>query len=135
MIAIADLRSVAEARLRDAQVLLQEGRYDGAAYLAGYAVEIAIKARICQTLGWTGFPESRREFEGYASFKTHDLAVLLHLSGQESAILERYKEEWDRIVAWTPEERYSSVGSVEELTAHERVVVTRILIERLLDQL
>jgi hypothetical protein len=38
-----DLRAVARARVRDAQVLLQARRFDGAFYLSGYAVELALK--------------------------------------------------------------------------------------------
>jgi hypothetical protein len=36
----------AEPHLQDAEALLQGGRYDAAYYLAGYAVECAIKACI-----------------------------------------------------------------------------------------
>lgn len=80
MITLKDLRLIARARLQDSEVLFKAGRYDGAAYLAGYAVEIALKTRICKTLKWLGFPETAKEFENYASLKTHKLDVLLHLS-------------------------------------------------------
>ena len=46
----AELRKIAKARLKDAEALLAAHRYDGAIYLCGYAVELALKARICQTL-------------------------------------------------------------------------------------
>jgi len=62
----------------------QRGRLEGSAYLSGYVVELALKARICRTLKWRGFPEKRNEFEGLQTFKTHDLDVLLSLSGRES---------------------------------------------------
>ena len=65
MIHRTDLRKLARTRLGDAQKLFESKRYDGAIYLAGYAIELALKARICQTLEWPGFPESRREFENY----------------------------------------------------------------------
>ena len=86
MIVRSDLRNIARARLRDAEVLLGNQRYDGAIYLSGYSVEIALKARICRTLGWSGFPETNREFEGYQSLRTHKLDVLLHFSGAEARI-------------------------------------------------
>ena len=57
MISAIDLRSIARARLRDAQILLQAKRFDGAFYLCGHAVEVALKARICRTLEWN--PEKR----------------------------------------------------------------------------
>jgi HEPN domain len=78
-----ELRTIARARLRDAEALLIAGRYDGSVYLCGYAVEIALKARVCRALKWDGFPSTNKEFEGYYSFRTHNLDVLLHLSGAE----------------------------------------------------
>jgi HEPN domain-containing protein len=50
MISIADLMTIARERLTDAEVLLNAQRYDGAAYLCGYSIEIALKHKICQTL-------------------------------------------------------------------------------------
>ncbi|NLJ29092.1 MAG: HEPN domain-containing protein [Deltaproteobacteria bacterium] len=50
MIAINDLRKIAQARFKDADVLLKAWRYDGAIYLCGYAIELALKARICKIL-------------------------------------------------------------------------------------
>jgi len=61
-------------------------RIDGAGYVCGYAVEIALKARICRTLNWPAFPEKRNEFENLGSFRTHKLDVLRALSGQEQRI-------------------------------------------------
>ncbi len=54
-------------------------RYDGAVYLSGYAVELTIKARICKTLKWPGFPETNNEWKDLQSSKTHKLEVLLLL--------------------------------------------------------
>jgi HEPN domain-containing protein len=90
MVPIADLRKIAKGRLVDADVLFQAGRYDGAIYLCGYAVEIALKARICRTLKWPGYPSN---FTGYLSFKTHNLDILLHLSGVEAKIKSKYLAE------------------------------------------
>jgi hypothetical protein len=40
-----NLSETSRARLMDAEVLLQSERYDGAVYVCGYAVEIALKKR------------------------------------------------------------------------------------------
>jgi hypothetical protein len=80
MIIVDKLEKLAQARLEDAEVLFKATRYDGSIYLCGYAVELALKARICKTLGWSGFPSTRSEFSNYQSFKTHNLDVLLRLS-------------------------------------------------------
>jgi|SRR5215831_2883637 len=73
MISVRDFKSVSRGRLKDAQVLQRDGRFDGAFYMSGYAVEIALKARACRTLKWSGFPETTSEFTALQSFKTHNL--------------------------------------------------------------
>ena len=115
MILVADLRAIAHARLEDAKVLFGNQRTDGAGYVCGYAVELALKARICETLGWVGFPENRREFENFASFRTHKLDVLLALSGQELRIKSDYFSEWSAVATWDPEARYRAVGEADTL--------------------
>lgn len=90
MISIADLKSIGRARLNDAKVLLKGRRLDGAVYLCGYAVEMALKARLCRTLKWSGFPETGAEFQGLQSVKTHNLEILLRLSGVEGKIRTRF---------------------------------------------
>ena len=57
-----ELRILARARLKEAQILFEAKRYDAATYLCGYAIELALKARICQTLGYTHFPQTNKEF-------------------------------------------------------------------------
>ena len=42
-----EIRQLAEERLKDAQVLLANERHEGAFYLAGYAVELTLKAKVC----------------------------------------------------------------------------------------
>lgn len=113
MISIADLQAIAQARLEDAKVLLANDRVDGAGYVCGYAVELALKARISATLNWAGFPDKRAEFENLLSFKTHKLDVLLALSGQEQRIKSNYLIEWTAVATWDPEVRYKSIGKAE----------------------
>jgi hypothetical protein len=83
------IRQLADQRLKSAQVLLMEGLYDDAFYLVGYVVELELKAKICETLNIpnlfdeetgnkiidAGFAQVRK------AFKTHDLKLLLWLSG------------------------------------------------------
>src|SRR5215212_8421687 len=110
MIGVAELRKVARARLRDAKALCSAKRFDGATYLAGYAVEIALKARICVSLRWSGFPDTAKEFEGLTTFKTHKLPLLLRLSGRERSINPSMEVAWSVVASWDPETRYRAVG-------------------------
>lgn len=113
----AELRAISAARLEDARSLFDAGNYDGAVYLCGYAVELALKARICDTLDWEGYPETHREFENYRSFRTHDLRVLLRLSGAENRIIAAMPDAWKAVSTWNPDLRYLVPGSSSESVA------------------
>lgn len=130
MIAVTDLKQIARARLRDASVLMTHGRGDGAVYLCGYAVEIALKVRICQTLQWTDFPDTD---SNYQSFKTHNLDRLLHLSGREDALVTRFFAEWSLLKNnWSPEMRYKLPGGVSPAVAAATVAAARVLVKFLM---
>jgi hypothetical protein len=45
-----ELQKLSDTRIEDAEVLRRNRRYDAAYYLAGYAVECALKARIVRVL-------------------------------------------------------------------------------------
>jgi HEPN domain-containing protein len=122
---------MAQARLEDAEVLLQSGRYDCAVYLCGYAVELALKARICLVLNWKGYPSTNAEFQKYQSFKTHDLQALLRLSGTEAIMMNKYRSEWSAVSAWTPELRYQLVGSTSFQTVSSMITNTKSLLREL----
>ena len=103
----ATLQLNAGVRLKDAQVLFLHGQIDGAAYLCGYAIEFALKARICATLNTRSYPDNLRDY------KTHDLERLLFLTGQEASIKQNALADWTFIVQnWKPEMRYTASGSV-----------------------
>ncbi len=114
MITSDDLQALSKERLEDAKILFKAGRMNWAVYTCGYAVELALKKKICVTLGWKGFPSTRGEFKDLGSFKTHDLDMLLHLSGVENKIKsEEVFAEWSIIASWGPEMRYSSEKQTE----------------------
>jgi HEPN domain-containing protein len=127
VIPTSDLRDIAQARLDDAHALHQSGRFDGSVYLCGYAVEIALKARICDCLRWTGYPDTNAEFKGYTSFRTHDLEVLLHLTGAEAAIREGFLLEWSIVLDWDPDTRYRVIGSSSSTDASAMLTAAHTL--------
>jgi hypothetical protein len=126
------LKRIAYARLRDAQVLARANRYEGAVYLCGYAVELGLKARICKTLKWQGWPSGGKGFDGYQSFKTHDLDVLLHLSGCEERIKTKQFKEWSAVAAWDPQSRYNPIGTASAFDADLMIVSAAVLLAILL---
>ncbi|HYW42024.1 MAG TPA: hypothetical protein VE959_04155 [Bryobacteraceae bacterium] len=130
MISTKEMRAIARARLRDAQVLLRAKRFDGAWYLCGYAIEFALKARICRTLKWPGFPENAQDFKGLQSVKTHDLEILLRFSGIQDRVIAKHLAEWSVVLDWNPEKRYQT----NRLTAQQAANMVKC-VERLLEVL
>jgi HEPN domain-containing protein len=131
MIAQSELRKLASERLKDAEALLKAGRFDGAIYLGGYSVELALKNRICKTLKWKQFPQSRSEFQSYQSLKTHDLEVLLSLSGVEEKIKLNYLAEWSAVSSWNPEARYNPIGITTKSVTENFLESVKVLLKAL----
>jgi len=128
MILSKDLRAIARARLLDARALLRAKRFDGALYISGYAVELALKARVCRTLKWREFPQSGREFEDFKSLRTHDLDVLLKFSGAWERVKAQHTTDWSVVADWYPERRYQEIGLTTPAEAAEMVeCVERLL--------
>ena len=107
MLTRVTLQRLARARLRDAHMLLVGKRYDAAYYLAGYAVECALKAWIAKQTPRHGFPEKKRVDQAH----THNLSGLLSLVDRGSFEAEVKRDEklqvaWSNVQKWSPEGRY-----------------------------
>ena len=126
MLTPAQLKTIATARIDDAQALFDNSRYDGAVYLCGYAIELALKCRVCTTLNWLDFPESPKEFGGLASLKTHDLKTLLRFTGVEAAV--GSMPEWLAVLDWSPQDRYKPIGSATVTSAQLMLNSTRAIL-------
>ncbi|MGD0616750.1 MAG: hypothetical protein ABSB67_03725 [Bryobacteraceae bacterium] len=69
-----DFQRLATTRLREAGALMKHRLTDGAYYLAGYAVECALKACIAKKTQRHEFPDKRRVDASH----THNLIQLLN---------------------------------------------------------
>jgi HEPN domain-containing protein len=114
-----DFQDLAEERIQDAEALLAAGRYSAARYLAGLAVECALKARIAGQTREHEFPDK----EWATKVFTHNLETLLKLAGLEHALTlqtrgsDAFQENWNKIRGWRVEWRYDSpVGEAEATT-------------------
>ncbi len=105
------LYGLACERLADAKALYGTGRFEGAFYLCGYAVEMGLKYKTCKTLDWDVYYSEGQE---YKSFKTHDVDELLRFSGMEKQKNSLFMAEWLVITKWDPEIRYSSQKQTQE---------------------
>lgn len=122
-LSIADVEVLAEARLHDAEALFAAGRYDGARYVCGYAVELKLKARISRAHGWSVYPPTAPLAQ---PLKTHDLEVLLLLSTMHATIIGGHGGLWSAVVAWNPEQRYA-VTAFTAQDAQKMIDATRAL--------
>jgi len=103
-----DLQQVSRARLKEAGVLLRARRYAGAYYLAGYAVECALKACIAKQVSRYDFPDKTFANEAW----THSLENLIHLAGvwqdfrQEAGTNKALERNWAVVKDWKETDRY-----------------------------
>ena len=74
---------------------------------------------------------TRSDFQDYQSFRTHDLNVLLKLSGIESEIRTRFLIEWSAVAVWDPEMRYKPIGSATQQDAKSMIKSTKVLLRML----
>ena len=103
-----DLQELSKLRLKEASVLLRSGLFDGAYYLAGYAVECALKACIAKGTQRHEFPDKRK----VESSHSHNLRELIRIAGLDDARLERagkdpdFRTNWDVVQSWSEQSRY-----------------------------
>jgi HEPN domain-containing protein len=108
-----DLQALSQVRAREAQGLLSLGLYDGAYYLAGYAIECALKACIAKSTRRYEFPDRTRVDASY----THELPKLLKLAGLDKMLEERatvdpeFREAWRTVLFWSEQSRYQRYGA------------------------
>lgn len=85
---------------------------DGAYYLAGYAVECALKACIAKETGRHDFRDKERVNASYS----HKLQDLMRVANLESARLEEadrdpvFRKHWDIVRQWSESSRYERPG-------------------------
>jgi HEPN domain-containing protein len=111
-----EFQELAETRLLEAKALLGLGKWDGAYYLAGYAVELALKACIIRSLMATdSFPGKDFSKDCY----THDYRKLiaaarltrdLELAMQADA---RFEANWSTVKVWSEVMRYCRIEEIE----------------------
>ncbi len=133
MISKSDIKHIAKNRLIDSEILYKAMRYDGSYYLCGYVIELGLKYRICETLSWSDYPSTSNEFKkGLNSFKTHDLDVLLKLSGIEAIIKSKVLPAWDIVKLWNTEKRYQPIGEIKAVDTKEMLNSSKIILGELL---
>ncbi len=121
----AEFQELAERRLVEAKALLDLGMWDGAYYLAGYAVELALKACIIKTLMETdAFPD--KEFSRNCYTHSLDkLIVLARLDGEWRAATDSdpaMRDDWLLVKDWSEATRYHRVERHEAEEIYNAIV-------------
>jgi len=110
-----ELQHVAETRLAEAQVLLEAGKWSGAYYLVGYAVECGFKACIAKGTKQDDFPVKARVIASHS----HDLAQLVGVAGIRVELLADTEKDaafsgyWGVVSQWNEESRYKQWSEPE----------------------
>ena len=95
-VAKADLQKLAEEKLNDARTLLAAKSWSNAYYLAGYAVELAIKACIAKSFKADTIPDMERVKDTYQ----HKFPRLTGTAGLTVELQKREQARQDFAAAW-----------------------------------
>jgi len=119
----ADLQQLARERILDAKALLTARRWAGAYYLAGYAVECALKACIAKLMKSEEFPDKNFAEKCW----THDLEKLVALTGLKgdrdaaSATDPDLSANWATVKDWSEASRYARMNKVKARELYDAV--------------
>ena len=137
MISKQNIRELINQKLKDSDALISKRRYGTAFYISGYALELALKLKICKIFKFTqGFPENKIEFQYYQNtvkqnqllsktikniqdIRNHDLNKLLFYSGAEYKVRLNLIIEWAAVVDWNPEMRYKIIKIKKQATVYK----------------
>lgn len=133
----ADFQGLARIRIKEARSLLDRGLSDGAYYLAGYAIECALKACIAKKTGRYDFPPERKIVD---QVYTHNLEVLLKAAGLETDWKRQihgdrqFEVRWNIVKDWSEISRYSRNSEIQARDLYDAVTNRRYGVLRWLRQ-
>lgn len=108
------MRALAEAKLADASLLLDHQRYSSAYYLAGYAVELALKACVSRQFRENEIPAK----ELIKKVLTHDFQQLVALAGLTAELKAEQSGDgmfgayWGVVNEWESDSRYDMLEAI-----------------------
>lgn len=116
------LQRLAEAKIKEAGVLLDNKYWTGAYYQAGLAVECALKAYLARAIAQYDFPDKNFIVRAY----THRLKDLVQLDSALWAELEnemrrdtKLQSNWETAFSWNDENRYELVEEIEAKSLYD----------------
>ncbi len=117
-----EIKNLAYLRLSEAEILCANAKYDGAFYLAGYSVELMLKAKICEHFRIDNlFNKQACMIQGISDLRkvveTHDINLLLVFSGLE----EKFREAKVRNVKLRKSYRFFTASTGDKTDWNEQV--------------
>ncbi|OWY22521.1 HEPN domain-containing protein [Sphingobacteriales bacterium UPWRP_1] len=132
----AEIRNIALLRLDEAQCLFANGKFDGAYYLAGYALELTFKAKICECLNVDDFFKRHVPNSALSSvYLSHNLDRLLLLSGlythyeNDKLTNSQLMNAWSCVVKWNEKTRYQLPNTYSNCDAQDLITSVNTLIQ------
>jgi HEPN domain-containing protein len=107
-----DLQKLADEKLSDAQILFGAKSWSNAYYLAGYAVELAIKACIAKAFKADTVPDKDVVLKTYS----HEFPKLIGTAGLTAELQKQVQASrdfgtaWGVVNEWSPDDRYRAIS-------------------------
>ncbi|MEO7175421.1 MAG: hypothetical protein ABIV51_06160 [Saprospiraceae bacterium] len=125
-----EIRILAAKRLEEAEILLNNGKFEGAFYLAGYSIELTLKAKICEHLDVPNLFASSEQGKPFLAnlrkaVKIHNLETLFTFSGLANKLDIKKSGDQDfsklfgLIVCWNEDARYSTPTDISEISTRK----------------
>ena len=119
----SELQVLSLIRIAEAKVLQELGMPGGAYYLAGYALECALKARIAKRTRRHDFPDKKTVDASH----THSLRELMKLADldllrrQQAVSDPVFSRNWDLVQEWSEQSRYRRYALDDSRTLIEAI--------------
>jgi hypothetical protein len=118
----AELRQMAEERIKDAKALLKGKRWEFAYYTAGYAIECALKSCLLARMTLTGWVFNE-EVKRVDACRTHNFMELIDIAGMRHELHNKFEESraagsgflanWNIVETWKVTSRYEAKTETE----------------------
>lgn len=112
-----DLQILVDIRLKEANVLLKNGCYQGAYYLLGYALECAVKVCITKQVRENDFPNKPLAIASH----THNLSNLLKVAGLTNELSNQKNQDEDFKLNWAVAKDWSETARYAPVIAETKV--------------